>query len=367
MRKPAPKKLPPLSSATDLARESKRTGNVNTLPLPELVPCFQVDGFGCARPYDPLTRAEAQRALNILLADCPLETRAAAWKALAKSKETSVRPTEWAKALSAVYGSTAADKEAETISRLDAANMIADHYTLDPITDDDSFYLDMAITEETLGFATLLEPGTLQKEEVASQIIDGFYWIRGYLFKMDDQGHSVPNAEDGVLTFDASGRYTSGDEELDKLVANTLQQIIGYEEDRLAMLRAAYLYSRDSNRYVGYHNHDFSYQVADGEDGWSLELAKSMLTEHKGNCYYFASEFTYLARGLGYQMHTLGGFINGYTAHGWCELVEDNQVYIFDPELEWNRHSQGEWSRDFYHKTYDELNIWKYESSVPRS
>lgn len=54
-----------------------------------------------------------------------------------------------------------------------------------------------------------------------------------------------------------------------------------------------------------------------------------------GNCYVMASAFYWMAKINGWDVHLVEGYVpvsGGYLAvHGWCEVVMDGQLYVFDP------------------------------------
>ncbi|MDQ9777002.1 transglutaminase domain-containing protein, partial [Acinetobacter baumannii] len=55
----------------------------------------------------------------------------------------------------------------------------------------------------------------------------------------------------------------------------------------------------------------FSYRGAEnvetGSTGWELEIAKTMMSSKKGNCYSWAAAFTYMARKVGYPATAIAG------------------------------------------------------------
>lgn len=97
----------------------------------------------------------------------------------------------------------------------------------------------------------------------------GFFHIAGYLYYADEAGNLLRDTDDGPFHFLPDGRYTSGDEELDALVAELLAGWIAEtpEAEGDALLQKAYLYVRDMT-YSGGNHYDF------GAVGWDVEEGK---------------------------------------------------------------------------------------------
>ena len=159
---------------------------------------------------------------------------------------------------------------------------------------------------------------TLRPEEEAEQQerrarldaqMDGFLLDKGYLYAVDEDGGLLRDTYVGVLYFREDGRYTSGSEDLDRLVAGVIRKNTDEKMSRMELLRAMYLYTRDNIKYVGFGNHEDSYKPAHGADGWMVECATYALENGKGNCYHFASTFAALARGVGFQAYAASGLI----------------------------------------------------------
>lgn len=132
---------------------------------------------------------------------------------------------------------------------------------------------------------------------------DGFILLDGFLYEVGADGRIKRDFTDGMLTFDADGRYTSGDAELDAAVAALIVSQTAEQETRIDKLHRLYDYIRDNMEYVGYVNNSYSYAEPNGADGWGNSVAKEALQNLAGNCYYYNSAFAVLARGLGYQAY----------------------------------------------------------------
>ena len=166
---------------------------------------------------------------------------------------------------------------------------------------------------------------------------DGFLWEDGFLYAIDDEGNLKTDCWIGVLHFNKDGQYTSGSKELDILVAGVIDKNTKPSMTRFEKLRAVYNYTRDHIEYIGWGNHEMSFQPAHGKDGWMIDIAIEALKDAHGNCYYFAAEFAALARGLGYQAYTVGGVFSAMQdPHGWVVILdEDGTEWFCDPEMEY--------------------------------
>ena len=207
---------------------------------------------------------------------------------------------------------------------------------------------------------------TLRPEEEAEQQerrtrldaqMDGFLLDKGYLYAVDEEGELLHDTYVGVLYFREDGRYTSGSEDLDRLVAGVIRKNTDEKMSRMEMLRAMYLYTRDNIKYVGFGNHEDSYKPAHGADGWMVECATYALENGTGNCYHFASTFAALARGVGFQAYAASGLIGSEDQeHGWVEIVDDSgKVWYSDPETEYARSYWMKQEFDLFYKPIDEI------------
>jgi len=186
---------------------------------------------------------------------------------------------------------------------------------------------------------------------------DGFLLDKGYLYAVDEEGGLLCDTYVGVLYFREDGRYTSGSEDLDRLVAGVIRKNTDEKMSRMELLRAMYLYTRDNIKYVGFGNHEDSYKPAHGADGWMVESALYALENGTGNCYHFASTFAALARGVGFQAYAASGLIGSEDQeHGWVEIVDDDgAVWYSDPETEYARSYWMKQEFDLFYKTKDEI------------
>lgn len=135
--------------------------------------------------------------------------------------------------------------------------------------------------------------------------------------------------------FDSGGRYTSGNEEVDRYVSEILDACTDASMTQMEKLSACYCYVRDY-RYLGRNSVIYDKTMSlDQAAGY----ANKMYSTGKGDCYNFAAAFYFLARALGYDARAVVGEC-GYIwnthaiPHGWVEITMDGVDYLFDPEIE---------------------------------
>ena len=192
----------------------------------------------------------------------------------------------------------------------------------------------------------------------------GFLNVDGWLYYVDEGGFFIRNGSIGTLNFGEDGRFSSGNEELDKLVADKLSQLIKSRlMDREKMLYEAYKYIRDNNLYLKGNY----YRVE--ETGWETEEALKLLKKNKGNCYSFAAGMWALARGLGYDAKAVSGFISHtYQPHGWVEIEIDGVMYVFDAEQEGLYYrAREEYNVNMFKMTYETASMWSYIRTVEQA
>lgn len=78
----------------------------------------------------------------------------------------------------------------------------------------------------------------------------------------------------------------------------------------------------------------------------------------KGNCYNQAAVFYQMAKLLGYDVHYLQGYVpkkgGGKVTHGWCEIVQNGQIKVYDPNYTYNTKKSG------FGITYGTPGTWMY-------
>lgn len=159
---------------------------------------------------------------------------------------------------------------------------------------------------------------------------EGLHEIDGGMYYVKEDGSFLTNSAVGYLTFDANGRYTSGNATLDSYVDQALAACTNSGMTKAQKLRAAYLYVRDHGAYLARPHQ------ARGTTDWAEESALFMFEHKKGNCYCFAGQFLYMARRLGYDAYVVSGGVGRKDSdHAWVMICENGVPYIYDVELEW--------------------------------
>lgn len=162
------------------------------------------------------------------------------------------------------------------------------------------------------------------------QYAEGLHEIDGGMYYVKEDGSFLTNSAVGYLTFDANGRYTSGNATLDSYVDQALAACTNSGMTKAQKLRAAYLYVRDHGAYLARPHQ------ARGTTAWAEESALFMFEHKKGNCYCFAGQFLYMARRLGYDAYVVSGGVGRKDSdHAWVMICENGVPYIYDVELEW--------------------------------
>lgn len=167
---------------------------------------------------------------------------------------------------------------------------------------------------------------------VPAQRSRGCHLQAGELYCVGDDGYYIRGQTVGLLAFDDTGRYTTGDRVLDEKLtqivrAQTLSESSGYDN-----LERLYRFVKQNYSYLS------GAYVSQGNTGWEKEFASPILAKGKGNCYNYAALFALLARKLGYQASAVSGEIRTafweWDRHGWVEIVQNGELYFCDPEFE---------------------------------
>ena len=201
---------------------------------------------------------------------------------------------------------------------------------------------DGGITWAEVDVPTALEPGFLLKD--------------GYLYYVTEDRYYLKDGKVGTLQFGETGRYTSGDLELDDLVAERIRIIQQKKPNATGedLLYQVFVYCRDSFKYVsrGY--------LEAGATGWEISWAKEMLQKNAGNCYSYNATFWALARGIGYDAYCFSGYTaKDYQPHAWAQIDFDGKAYIFDPQLA-RRYLDNGKNHPMYKLPYETAVKWPY-------
>ncbi|MCI9121008.1 MAG: hypothetical protein HFG00_05720 [Oscillibacter sp.] len=183
----------------------------------------------------------------------------------------------------------------------------------------------------------------------------GFCLVDGWQYYYDSaRGDVVRSGQVGSFTYDAAGHFTTGSAELDgklrKIVLAQTNSSMTQEE----MLRALYLYTRDSFTYFRGDPHAF------GAKDFMMEDALRMLNTGFGDCYGYAALYWYLCRWIGYDAVIYSGTVgSNRLPHSWVEINLDGRNYIFDTELEMAYRRQKRFDINLY-QFYDGADSWMY-------
>ena len=168
---------------------------------------------------------------------------------------------------------------------------------------------------------------------------EGLFFVGVRLHAIDAEGDPVTSRDYAGLSFNAAGEETSGLPELDKLIWETLEQLVDPEtQSREEMLRTVYDYTVRHFRYRGRDHHPV------GETGWEAQDAYTIFSTRYGNCYGFAAAFGEMARAIGVEARIQSGTIRGDMSlavdHSWVEIQVDGKWRVFDPEMEYRGWSE---------------------------
>ena len=307
---------------------------------------YMACGNGLFRPADTLTAGEAAdavlraggQAVSVENADEPLteETLAALLSGAFSEEDIS-------EAMTAVslHGS-------ESITRAEAAVFFDRLFGLDAAEGETDFYPDVVPGDWGSGDIYTAASGAAAWDGEDGRPAEGTLLIDGQLYYVGEDGYFVKNAYRGTLYFDASGRYTSGDAELDGYVLAAIREATDESMTREEMLRAMYLYVRDNFTYLRRHYYK------NGDVGWAASEALTMYSTGRGNCYNYASAFWAAARALGYDAKIVSGTYGEDEApHGWVEILRDGARYTYDVELEMAVHRDNPGTNQTFYEMTD--------------
>ena len=222
-------------------------------------------------------------------------------------------------------------------------------------------YLDMleATTDHEYDKANGVETWTSYDKET-TELAAGWHNINGLLFHVNEEQIFDRSTTVDGLELDRNGRYTTGNTELDTLLADAVAGVVTDDMTQLEKLRAVYDYAKETFGYLGIGAVDTS------KEGWEIEQATNMLKNKRGNCYSWSSVFTYLARQVGFDAHAIAGTgvspKGSESVHAWTEITIDGVAYTFDPQIESVYASRYGENYDLFMKEYGEAE-WGYVKS----
>lgn len=175
----------------------------------------------------------------------------------------------------------------------------------------------------------------------AAGLADGPYRIDGHLYWVINEDFARNQSVNGMW-FDENGWYTTGNAELDGMLNELVDRLTGGLSTRDEKLRAMFNYVRDNFRYLKRP------LISKGQTGWEPDYALYFLQNGKGNCYNFSAAYALMCRELGLPAYcVVGRALN--SPHGWVEIVLDETIYLFDPQLAWRYlHDWGKTGYNFF-------------------
>ena len=184
---------------------------------------------------------------------------------------------------------------------------------------------------------------------------NGVQMADGWLYCYDSaRGDVVRETTVGTHYFNSSGRFTTGNNELDSWLHKIVLARTDDSQTQEQKLRALFLYTRDSFTYLRrppYEMGVYDYMETD---------ALRILETGYGNCYCYAALFWYLSRWIGYDATIYNGTVGvRRSPHSWVEINLDGRNYIFDTELEMAYRRKKRFDINLY-KFYDAGNSWNY-------
>lgn len=136
----------------------------------------------------------------------------------------------------------------------------------------------------------------------------------------------------GMLDYAACNIQYSGDDNLDCLVQELIQNAVTPEMSRSEQLRACYDYMIRNYDYA--YNYNYSY----GNGKKSAAWATAFLRDGYGACNNWSAAFMYVARALGYEVDLYYGSTatsrGGSVEHYWPVIRIEDMEYVFDPQVE---------------------------------
>lgn len=173
------------------------------------------------------------------------------------------------------------------------------------------------------------------------------------------QGTLLQDGEWHGFHFDAEGRYTSGDAELDRYVESILKKNTKPDMTQEEMLYAcncvirAYAYLGRNAAYPG------TVKLMPHAD--AVEFAKKIFETGKGDCYNFAAAYYFCAKRLGLDASAVVGRC-AYVRwgpepypHAWLEIPIEGKTFLFDAQIENNNIRNGVSNEEFgvFKSTYE--------------
>lgn len=186
----------------------------------------------------------------------------------------------------------------------------------------------------------------------------GVHRLYGWLYAAWDDGTVMRDMDYGVWTFGLDGKYTTGSDELDEYLAQTLEESGANDlPEQQEALAAVYLYIKENFEYLVMAEDMTTEDV--GTTGWEYARALRFFQNGGGTCYGYSATFGILARLLGETAYIVAGQVNQfYGAHSWVVIPEDGIDWIYDVELEDTRSERHGDLELFHIQNYTIYNYW---------
>lgn len=203
-------------------------------------------------------------------------------------------------------------------------------------------------------------PGIREKDGISCLISEnhGRVYADGAVHMVDgspvfctEEGTLLKNGEWHGFHFDANGRYTSGDAELDRYVETILRDGTKENMSQEEKLYACNCRIRDFS-YLG-RNEAYPDTVKTIPHADAVDFAKKIFATGKGDCYNFAAAYYFCAKRLGLDAAAVVGrcsYVRWGTSpypHAWLEIPMDGKTYIFDAQIENNNIRNGVSNEEF--------------------
>ena len=185
----------------------------------------------------------------------------------------------------------------------------------------------------------------------------GTYRAYGALYAVDEDGQLLRDVDYGVWSFDADGRYTTGEETLDAYIAKALEDCEADELSAEDALEELYLYVKYNYEYLV--TPEDTEPEAPGATGWENTRALRFFQNGGGTCYGFAAAFGLLARAMGEEAYIVSAQVNEYYApHGFVVIPEDGVNWIYDVEMEATRMERHSDLELFHIENFSVYSYW---------
>ena len=187
---------------------------------------------------------------------------------------------------------------------------------------------------------------------------EGVYRLHGWLYAADENGELIRGGTYGVWSFDADGRYTTGNASLDEKLR---QALIDSGADKLEgeeALQAVYLYVKNNFEYIVTPRDQTPEEV--GSTGWEFQRASRFFRYGGGTCYGYAAAFGLLARCLGWNAQIVAATVNQFNGPHSFVVIPDQwgTDWIYDVELEDTR-PERHGDLDLFHiQNFAVYNYW---------